>query len=303
MTPVLRGCEDTTRLMHADKKGCQALFLAALRPETGPGTLSCATLGSMNLKNAHIAITGASRGIGWALAQTAAQRGAHLYLISRTVDEHVEKALNHLGAPSVTQIACDMGDPQEVRHLIERLNSYPVDILVNNAGVLTGGLLENQTIEEINQVFQVNTISAIELTRGLLPQMLVRQRGLIVNNASVSALMHFPGATTYAATKAALWAFTNSLRRELKGTGVGTLTLITPGVKTKMFDEIQDKYGKNIDFSSPHMSPQEYADQVMSAIEREDTFLYPKGSTRVGLWVAQNLPWLFEKVISNRFHR
>ena len=103
-----------------------------------------------------------------------------------------------------------------------------MDLLVNNAGLMTGGLLEEQDVDEIYAMFQVNLVAVVHLTSLLLPAMLERGRGKIVNNASISGYAWFPAASTYAAAKTGVVAFSESLRRELKGTGVESCTSSPP---------------------------------------------------------------------------
>ena len=179
----------------------------------------------------------------------------------------------------------------------------PVDILINNAGQLTGGLLEEQPLDDIYSMFQVNVLAVVHLTRGLIPGMVKRGRGKIVNNASVSAVMHFPCATTYAASKAAVLALTECLQIELKGTGVSALGLITPGIQTRMFNEIEVKYGANFDVPKDSISPEEYALQVCNAIESDQEMLEPRGATGIGLAIARYAPKLFRWEASRRFRR
>ena len=117
--------------------------------------------------------------------------------------------------------------------------------------------------------------------------MVQRKQGKIINHASVSAFMHFPCASTYAASKAAVVAFTDCVQAELQGTGVNTLCLVTPGIKTRMFDEIEVKYGKNFEVPTDSISPEEYAEQIKQAILKDETYLIPRGATGIGLWVSK----------------
>lgn len=257
----------------------------------------------MIVANSNILITGANRGIGLALAQALAKRGAHLKLVLRKEDPSLKQQLLSLGAKSVEFFVTDLSQRRQVDDLAKSLYQVKVDILINNAGLLTGGLLETQDLDEIYNMFQVNLLSTIHITRALLPSFLKQKKGLIVNNASVSAVMHFPGATTYAASKAALLAFNNSLELELKGSGVSTLLLLTPGVKTRMFDQIEEKYGENLDVPTDFITPEVYAEQVIEAIEDNQRILLPKGATRMGLFVAQHLPAFFKMEVQRRFKR
>lgn len=255
--------------------------------------------------NSHtnILITGASRGIGRALALEMASRGTHLYLQVRSDAYELVEECKNRGAGSVELLKFDLGQKEKIEEMIDALKLKKIDILINNAGQLTGGLIENQPLDEVYSMFQVNLNAVVHLTRGLLPGMLSRRKGKIVNNASVSALMHFPCASTYAASKAAILAFSNCLLLELAGTGVSTLSLITPGIKTRMFDEIETKYAKNFEIPQDSISPEEFALQVCNAIESDIVYLKPSGATGVGLFVARYLPWLFRKLVAKKFHR
>lgn len=257
----------------------------------------------MEIKNRQVLITGASRGIGRAVAKMCAQDQAHLHLVIRKPEATLVEDMKQLGAKSVTLWEADLSDKASIDHLIKGLENVPVDILFNNAGVLTGGLIEEQAMGDIERMLQVNVTSVIQLTKAVLPGMLERKRGKIVNNSSVAAYMHFPCASTYAASKAAIAAFTDCIRSELKDTGVTTLLLVTPGVKTRMTDEIETLYGKN--FMVPQMSipTTQYAEMIREAILHDLDILEPSGLTGVGLKIAKFLPPLFNFEVQRRFRR
>lgn len=258
----------------------------------------------MNLKGRVVLLTGASRGIGLALAQTLAGRGAKLHLVSRRFAPDIQTDLSQRGAESVHLWQKDLSVMAQVDELAKDLKNESVEILINNAGLLTGGLLEEQDADAIDQMLMVNIHAVIRLTRKILPGMLARGSGRIVNNASVSGKMFFPCASTYAASKAAVVAFTESLKQELRGTGVSTLLLITPGVKTAMYDEIKDLYGGHLDLSFMNSIPaEEWAERVIRAIEDEDDTLWPSGSIHFGVKIAHHLPGLFESVVRPKFKR
>ena len=143
---------------------------------------------------------------------------------------------------------------------------------------MTGGLLEEQDIERIYAMFQVNLVAVAHLTARVLPGMLARGRGKIVNNASISGYAHFPAATTYAASKAGVVALTESLRRELEGHRRETLHLITPGVNTEMLDDTEAVYGRHMDTSGwEREEPEEWAEKVVGAIRADERKLEPGG--------------------------
>lgn len=257
----------------------------------------------MKIQGSHFVITGGNRGIGYAVAKMAAKSGAHIYIAARSFDPETEEGFKSLGAASVQFLKCDLSTKEGVEKLIEKINPIPVDILFNNAGLLTGGLIEEQNLDEIYSMFQVNLNAVVQLTRAVIPGMIQRRRGKIINNSSVSAFMHFPCAATYAASKAAVMAFTDCIEAELQNTGVSTLCLITPGIKTRMFDEIEVKYSKNFEAPQDSISPETYAEKIKSAIESDKTYLMPSGATALGLWIARYLNPLFRSVVAKKFHR
>ena len=195
----------------------------------------------MKIDGAKILITGSNRGIGLAVAQEMARRKAHLHLQMRSQDSKLTESLLALGALSVKIWQVDLSVRDQIEKWLSELQNEKVDILFNNAGQLTGGLLEDQKIDEIYSMFQVNVNALVHLTHGLLPGMIQRRFGKIINHSSVSAIMHFPCASTYAASKAAVLAFSNCLQLEVAGTGVSTLCLVTPGIQTRMFNQISEK--------------------------------------------------------------
>ncbi len=257
----------------------------------------------MELRGQNILITGANRGIGLAFAEASAKEKSHLLLAIRKYDEQLKQKLLNLGAASVEIIEADLITRDGVESLVKKMSVKKIDVLFNNAGLLTGGLLENQPLDDIYNMFQVNVNALVHLTRGLLPQMVAQKSGKIINHASVSAVMHFPCASTYAAAKAAVWAFSDCLQQELRGTGVTTLCLFTPGIKTRMFDKIDDLYSKNLEQKLDSISPEEYAVKIVDAVKKDSVYLEPKGLTGVGFKLAKNFTSLFNYAVSKRFHR
>lgn len=257
----------------------------------------------MKIQDSNFLITGGNRGIGLSVAEMAAANRANVYIASRVLDGDVVTHLMKLGAQAVHFLKCDLSTREGVEHLVHQLNNVEVDILFNNAGLLTGGLLEDQPLEEIYAMLQVNLGALVHLTRALIPGMVKRRRGKIINNSSVSAFMHFPCASTYAASKAAVVAFTDCLAIELKGTGVSTLCLVTPGIKTRMFDEIEVKYSKHFATPKDSISTEEYAQRIKTAIESDQEYLFPQGATAAGLWMARYLNPLFRSLVQKKFKR
>lgn len=260
----------------------------------------------MKLKEKNMFITGANRGMGRAFARKAAELGAHVHVVNRSTGSGIVDELHKLGAASAREWQLDMGDTEAIKKFVTDVENenINIDVLINNAGLLTGGLLETQSPDAIIKMLNVNLTGLITLTRLVLPGMLKRNTGKIVNNASVSGIMFWPCASTYAASKAGVVAFTKSLEQELKDTGVSTLVLFTPGVKTDMYDQISDDYGQNLDLSfMEHISADEWTEQVFACIENNSSECVPRGSARQGLFVARHFPGIFYNWISGRFNR
>jgi short-subunit dehydrogenase len=261
----------------------------------------------MKIKNARALITGANRGIGLALAEELAKRGAHLHLAMRDPNSLINAdALKKLGAQSVAVHKLDMSNLSSLHTFAENFCAEQVpDILINNAGQMTGGLLEEQDPVAILNLMNVNLTGLILLTRAILPFLLKKGSGKILNNASVSGFMHFPCSSTYSASKAGVIAFTQSLKQELRGSGVSTLLMVTPGVKTRMFEDIPRVFGKNfdVDLLTTPMPAETWAKRVCDGIEKDIDTVEPKGISKAGVSIAKHLPAVFESFVGRKFHR
>ena len=240
----------------------------------------------MRIEGSTVLVTGANRGIGHAIAQELAGRGASVLAGVRELDA----AHSVGGGPAIQAVRVDLSSPDSIRSCVEELSGHPVDVLVNNAGVFVGGLFDAQDVDRIYELLQVNLAGPIHLTRLILPQMLARRRGKIVINSSIVGHAPFPGATTYAASKAGLVGFSQSLRRELEQTEVSLLELVTPGVDTDMMDEVKQAYDGHSDASGwDRVDPEDWAGKVADAIESDDDQLKPGGAERLAKLAPKRL--------------
>lgn len=248
-------------------------------------------------------ITGGNRGIGLALGQGLNDKDANVIIGMRRPEEF-ESVVSAFTKPDlVTSVKIDMLDRNSIIEAIETVGEK-VDCLVNNAGLLTGGLLENQPDDDIDNMVQVNLTNTMILTKKILPYFIKKGSGKIINNCSVSAVGHLPCASTYAAAKAGLLAFTNSLSVELAPAGITTLALITPGIKTRMYDDIPNLYGDHINMDIlDSITPEEYAKKVIKAIESDQKIWWPSGQLRVVMSVAKHAPGLYQKMAARLFKR
>ncbi|HUR13485.1 MAG TPA: SDR family NAD(P)-dependent oxidoreductase [Mycobacteriales bacterium] len=190
----------------------------------------------MQLNGRRVLLTGASRGIGAALARAFADRGAELALVARASDqlEHVAKETGGTAYP------CDLSDLDALPGLVTEVG--PVDVLVNNAGVANVGWYLDRTQDEIDQMTAVNLLAPMRLCRLVLPGMVERGRGQVVNISSMAAVIAPPGLATYSATKAGLSHFTAGLRADLRDHPISFTTVTLGSVSTEMDDEARS-YG------------------------------------------------------------
>jgi len=258
----------------------------------------------MDLTGATALVTGANRGIGRALVERFAREPLKLVLAGVRSPERFEPIASSSG--EVRPVRMDLSSQASIDECCDALGEdlRHVDLLVNNAGLMTGGLLEEQQMDEVYAMFQVNLAAVAHLTHRVLPSMVERGSGKVVNNASISGYAWFPAATTYAASKAGVVALTQSLRRELRDTGVTTLQLVTPGVDTDMLDATEDVYGRHMDTSAwDKVSPDDWADRVLGAIRDDRDVLGPGGKTRLAVLASHGPARLLDAASARMFSR
>jgi 3-oxoacyl-[acyl-carrier protein] reductase len=186
-------------------------------------------------------VTGATGGIGWAIAEALHAQGAKV-AISGTRAERLEELAAKL-AGNVFVLPCDLRDRLAVAKLADEAEKAlgQVDILVNNAGITHDNLFMRMKDEEWDDVILVNLTSVFVLTRGVLRGMMRRRYGRIVNIASISGVLGNPGQPNYAASKAGLVGMTKSLAREVASRGI-TANAIAPGfIATPMTAALTEK--------------------------------------------------------------
>lgn len=192
----------------------------------------------MDLHGRRVLITGASRGIGEAFAEKFADAGATVALVARTKDA-LESLAGRLGG---TAHAADLSDPAQVEGLIGRVEEEagPVDVLVNNAGIGFAQSLSDAADDALRLTTEVNYLAPAELCRQVIPRMLKRGGGHIVNVSSLAGVAVYPGLVTYSASKAALSHFTAGLRADYRGLPIGTTLVELGPVPTDMLAEVDD---------------------------------------------------------------
>ena len=259
----------------------------------------------MDLTGARALVTGSNRGIGRAIVEALAREPLELLLCGMRSPDRFQPIAGGT-TREVRAVPLDLGSREAIEESCAGLGDDlgELDLLVNNAGLVTGGLLEEQELDAIYAMFQVNLAGLVHLTRRVLPGMLERRTGKIVNNASVSGYAFFPAASTYAASKAGVVAFSESLRRELRGTGVSALHLVTPGVNTDMLEATESAYGRYLDTSGwQREEPAEWARKVGRAIRDDRAVLGPGGKTALAKLASRGPGLLLDRVSERIFCR
>ncbi len=218
-----------------------------------------------NLQHKNVVITGASKGIGQAIAAAFAQEGATLYLCARnevTLYNTVAALQTRYPAAVIKARPVDVSVKEEVLAfgdwIQKEIASGSVEILVNNAGVFTPGSIYNEADGLLENLIATNLYSAYHLTRFLVPNMIEARRGHIFNICSIASLNAYPNGGSYGISKYALLGFSKNLREELKPHGI-KVTAVSPGAV------MSDSWG-NFDNSSKRiMEASDIAAMIVAA--------------------------------------
>lgn len=187
----------------------------------------------MGMNSNVFLITGASTGIGYELARECANNGHNLVILARSAErlKKVAQELTQCSGQRIEIKVCDLSYPEAVEDLGTWLNEqeFIIDGLINNAGVGLSGQLAVQDPDRILAMLQTNIVSLTLLTRRILPGMVKRKRGRILNTGSLAGFLPGPWMACYFASKAYVNSFSEALSEELRGTGV-TVSCLCPGV-------------------------------------------------------------------------
>lgn len=251
------------------------------------------------MSRTSVLITGASSGIGQALAIEYGKLGWHVALVARRQAALEATAASVSQAGGTPHIAtCDVGDTAQivktVRSLDEQLSG--LDMIIANAGIGALGSGRKLTFEAIEEVLRVNFNGAIATLTAVLPAMLQRKRGHLVGISSLSALAPLPRAAPYGASKAGLTYFLESLRQDLTGTGVA-VTAVHPGfIRTPMLGDAADK--------RPFLWEANTASQhIVSRLIAQPAVIDFPLPTRLAVGLAANLPRAIREPLARRLVR
>jgi short-subunit dehydrogenase len=219
-------------------------------------------------------VTGASRGIGRAVAQALAHRGATVGLAARSTPDLEQLATELPGAHPV--LTCDVALPASIRTAVEDFVAAEggLDLLVANAGISHYEPIAEQSLEHIENMTAVNWMGTVHTVKAALPYMLEQGAGHIVVMSSGAGLRGFPGAAAYGATKAAQRMFAEALRHELAGTGISVTTVFPGEIRTSLHDHERTRMPAWYRGGSDAASPDVLAKRILRAVERDSRHLH-----------------------------
>jgi short-subunit dehydrogenase len=251
--------------------------------------------GHVIIRDSVFLVTGASSGLGRATAEALALRGGCVMVHGRDLAVLTDLASRIGGNP----IAADLSQPQAAAKIATEAIAYAghVDVLVANAGAGWSGTFTDMPESEIEALVEVNLMSAVRLTHALLPGMLERRRGYLAFVTSIAGRTGVAGESVYAAAKAGLDAFAESLRLELRGTGVGVGVLVPGVLDTSFFERRGRPYARQ---SPKPLPPRRVATRLVRMIERGDTEVYRPAWLRVPVALRGVAPSAY-RALARRF--
>ena len=252
-----------------------------------------------SLRDARVLLTGATGGLGQALAEVLSQRGARLLLSGRRLDRLTELARSLQARTEVHVLCADLTRLEDRRALAETVADKwgALDVLINNAGLGARGLFENSSPDVLRTLMEVNFFAPVELTRAMLPLLAAGNRPMLVNIGSASGRRGFPIRAEYAASKFALAGISEVLRAELAIHNIDVL-LVSPGhIATEFFRHFvanTTSTGRTGRRHARGLPPAVAAERIVRAIEggrREVVFPFKIWLT---LLVNRLMPWLLD---------
>lgn len=225
----------------------------------------------MDLNGKVVLITGASSGIGEAVARRCAARGARLVLAARSADRLTTLERQFMAAGGQARaVPTDVTQVDQVQHLAHTaLQHYgQVDVLVNSAGLGVFDSFLDADIADLDRMIRVNLFGTVHCTKALLPQMLDRRQGYIVNVASIVSMAATHNLAFYAASKWAVLGMSRALELDLRGTGIRVFAVCPHVVHTDFFQHADKRKLARVAYLVPWLKADDVARAVVRAVER-----------------------------------
>ena len=249
----------------------------------------------MKLDNCSVVITGPSAGIGREFARQLALRAQRIVLVARRGDRLEELRLELQARNPALQIEIEVADLSVLEQVMELgrdlSKDKPVDFLINNAGLGDYGAVSTADPKRLNEMIQVNVLAVTALTRALLPQMIARKRGAILNVSSSAGFLPIPGFAGYAGTKAYVTSFSEALRAEVRGSGIAVCALCPGPVHTEFMAVAAQ--GQSRSENAPefvHVPVEKVVRAGLNGIERDKALVIPGTIMKIGMALARLSP-------------
>ena len=256
----------------------------------------------MNFHNKVIWITGASSGIGEALAYAFAQEKAKVIISSNEPEE-----LNRVkeNCHNCFVVPFDLTDTEQIHNAVEKVVQEfgNIDILINNGGISQRALAIETPIDIDRKIMEINYFGQIALTKNVIPYMIKNGGGHIAVTTSITGKFGFPLRSAYSASKHALYGFFETLRQELKNEKIH-ITIACPGrVKTNISINAVTKngnpYGQMDDGQAQGISVEKCAEKYLSAIRKNKKEVYIGGKEILMVYIKRFFPRAFNKIVNN----
>lgn len=249
-------------------------------------------------------VTGASSGIGAAFARSLAGRGRRVVLVARRGDRLAALAAELGGEQRALALPADLAGPGGAARLCEELarRGLPIGLLVNNAGSGDTGAFGEQPIERLSAMIDLNCRAVVELTRLLLPDMLARRAGAIVNVVSTGAFQPVPYLAVYAASKSFVLSFTEALATELKGSGVQVQALCPGLTQTEFFEVARTAPGMRVNHL-PRARPEAVVAASLRGLEAGRLRVFPVFGDRLVAGLVRLLPGALVRNVAASLYR
>jgi short-subunit dehydrogenase len=260
-------------------------------------------MGRRKINGSRMLITGASQGIGRALALEAARRGARVIATARSADQLQDLAETAKAAGlHITVVQADVTDPDGRRRMVEAAVQFGngLDILVNNAGIGATGHFTECSPERLRQIMEVNFFGLTETTRAFLPLLKYGYNPAIVNISSIAGKRGIPARSEYSASKFAVQGFSEALRAELAKDGIDVL-LVCPGLTQTNFSKnmLEQKARMAMDHMRG-MTAERVAVLTIRAIERGSREVCLTLQGRLIAFISRFLPRLADRIVARK---
>jgi 3-dehydrosphinganine reductase len=250
----------------------------------------------MDYKGKRILITGGSRGIGLAVATLLASKGADITILARDKNR-IEQALTEIrnsASSSSQRIAGISVDVTDDHFVAEKLNAYLLengapDIVINSAGFAHPGKIEDLPVDIFKKTMDVNYFGTINTIKALLPSMLERGTGIIVNISSVGGFVGIYGYTAYSGSKYAVTGFSDALRNEMKPRGIQVSIVFPPDTDTEQLayeSQFKPEVTRKIAGVAGLATPNKVAAGIVEGIEKHRYVITPGFEPRVIYWLS-----------------